>query len=98
MEIPAGYERKFQKKKPGAPRGRREELIQSFMLPINEARKRDGFEPLSQPAMAKKLKHIEDLYPFYNECQRARSFSRFFWWALENKYARAEVSVVRQGS
>lgn len=27
----------------------------------------------------------EDLEPFYKECQRARSFSRYFWWAMKNK-------------
>lgn len=65
-------------------RGPRDELIQKFTDRLNQARVGTKFKPLTCRAVAVKLSHLptSDLWPFYRQCESARSFSAYFWWAL----------------
>ena len=42
---------------------------------------------LDKKELALLLRHCptEDLFPFYQQCDRARDFSRFFWWSVKRK-------------
>lgn len=65
-------------------RSERDELIQTFTDRLNAARKGTKWKPLTCRAVAIRLSHLSvtDMRDFYRECQRAKSFSAYFWWAL----------------
>lgn len=73
----------------GLPRNEREEMLELFMAKLNAARIKDGFSKLSYGRLAKALQGVPtaDLYAFYRQCEQAKSFSRYFWWALKPKGA-----------
>lgn len=62
----------------------RAELIEKFLTRLNKAREGTPYPPLKPAAIAFKLSHIptSDLYAFYKECERAKNFGAYFWWAL----------------
>lgn len=68
-------------------RSERDELIQKFTDRLNEGRVKDGFKPLTCRAVAVKLAHlpVNDLYFFFQQCNKARNFGAKFWWALKPK-------------
>jgi hypothetical protein len=55
-----------------------------FLARLNPPRLAGGFNKLSPAFLAKKLQGIPtaDLHAFYQQCERANNFSRYFWWAL----------------
>lgn len=71
---------KFEEKK--SRRSEKGDLIDTFLLKINEARVKDGFKKVSFGRMAKLLKG-QDLYPFLKECERAKNFSKYFWFKIK---------------
>jgi hypothetical protein len=40
-------------------------------------------KPLTPASVAVKVSHLDELRHFFLACEQARSFSRFFWWALK---------------
>ena len=66
----------------------RAELIGRFADRLNRDRDDVKFKKLSYAAVSVKLAHIKtnfDLYSFLRQCEEARSFSAYFWWALKPK-------------
>lgn len=86
MEIPNDYTKKFVARAPVGPRSERAEIIGLFL--DHGIQIRDRRTKLLRPVEARELgvllSHIPsaDLYAFYRQCERARSFSRYFWWAI----------------
>lgn len=77
---------RFTIEKGGSERG---ELLDKFLERLNPPRVAAGFRKLSHGFLAKKLEGVptDDLYAFYKECERAHSFSRWFWYKLRpNSY------------
>ena len=74
-------------RKSGAPRSERDELVGKFAERVNAARAIDGFKPLPHGKFVRVLakKATGELWAFYRECDRARSFSRLFWWGASNR-------------
>ncbi len=67
------------------PRSQREEMIEKFRARINEGRAGTKYRPLSHVAVKLKLQHVEsehELYAFYKDCEGAKSFSAYFFYAL----------------
>lgn len=66
-------------------RSERAELIKSFTERLNKAREHTQYKPLTPKAVAIKTSHLDlwDLRMFYSQCERARNFSSFFWYALK---------------
>lgn len=89
MEIPASYLDRFQVNTATEhrPRTEREELLDRFLARLNPARTEANLKPLSYAGLAAKLAKIPtgDLHSFYQNCDRARSFSRLFWHLLKPK-------------
>lgn len=73
-------------KKAHAPRSQKEELIENFRTRLNENRVGTKYKPLSHVAVKVKLGNTgmtdHELYAFYQECCSAKSFSKFFFYAL----------------
>lgn len=48
-------------------------------------RKGSTFVPISPSRLGFALSHIptEDLYAFYKQCENAKHFGKYFWWALK---------------
>lgn len=71
-------------------RSERDSLIQLFVdrkaIHIRDRASKE-LRPATAREIAVKLSHIPtgDLYAFYKQCDRARSFSRYFYWALKPK-------------
>lgn len=78
-----GYQPQLEKAKGGSERA---ELIGQFLVRLNQARVGTKWKPLTARAVAVKLGHVptRDLYAFLKECERAQSFSAFFFWALKS--------------
>lgn len=76
-------------KKPTA-RDERDEQIQNFFnkqcIMIRD-RKTKALRLATKSDLAKVLMYCptKDLYPFFKECEGARSFSRYFWWSVKHK-------------
>lgn len=66
----------------------RDEVIQKFVDRLNAARVGTKYPPLKPAAIAVKLSHlsVSDLWAFYGQCEHARSFSRYFWWAIKAEH------------
>lgn len=60
-------------------------LLKDFIDVLNSERVSSGFKPLSKKFYAVKMSHlsVSDMYAFYSECKHAKSFSKFWWWALK---------------
>ena len=67
------------------PRSPREELIEKFRQRLNQDRVGTSYKPLSYVIVLKKLEHISDegLYHFYKDCERAKHFSKYFFYKLK---------------
>lgn len=70
---------------PNRIKSERAELVEKFVVRLNEARRNTKYAPLTARAVAVKLGHIPtgDLYAFLRQCEQARCFSSYFWWALK---------------
>ncbi len=84
MEIPLEYSLKFQQP---LFRNERDEILSQFLrhnLQLTD-RKTKTLRPITDRELAIKLSHVptNDLHAFYKQCLSARSFSRYFWWALK---------------
>lgn len=85
MEIPTSILDRLQNRPARAPRSEREEILDRFLQALNPARVAEGFRPLTPARVATALQGIPtgDLHAFYRQCEQARSFGRYFWWALK---------------
>ena len=68
----------------------RAELIQKFLNKLNPPRLEVGLKPLNVVFIStilsySNLKSPHDIYAFYRKCEAAKSFSKYFWWALTVK-------------
>ena len=69
-----------------APRTPREELIEKFRTQLNVDRAGTSYKPLSYMAVHSKVNHIkndEQLYHFLRDCERAKHFSKYFFFKLK---------------
>lgn len=84
MEIAQSYLFKFDAARP-KPRNEREEQLDQFLVRLNASRLTAALRPLTYSRLAYMLQGIpmNDLHSFYVQCDRARSFSRFFHWSLK---------------
>lgn len=76
-----------QKPKPGEPRCIREELLDKFLVQINECRKQGGFQPITFGRLTKMLKGYKDdqLQWLYDDCTApgVRSFTALLTFKLK---------------
>ena len=73
--------------KPAAgPQSERGELLGRFLGRLNADRKPPR-KPLTARLVAVKLAHVPtgDLWAFYRQCEAARSFGAYFWWAIREQ-------------
>lgn len=72
-----------------AVRSEREELIGLFVGKGIRVRAGKGFRDATARDITFMLveKPTRDLHAFYKQCQQARSFPRYFYWALKHKSA-----------
>lgn len=65
----------------------RAEILEKFVDKLNTFRRQDGFKPLPVKSYAVMLGHLDtrDLRDFYKDCENAKHFSKYFWWALKPK-------------
>lgn len=65
------------------------EIVQKFLDELNPSRVLKGLPPVTYPIMGFHLKRarmsLKSLYPFYEECRRAKNFSAYFWWYLKER-------------
>jgi hypothetical protein len=66
----------------GSARG---EMFDKFLEKLNPGREEVGLRPYSHARLSKMLEHLStsELYPFYRDCLRAKTFSAYFHWALK---------------
>ncbi len=62
-------------------RNEREEILGRFLERLNADR---GKYPAITYARLAKLLKGKDLYAWYNDLDKANSFSKLFWWRLKN--------------
>jgi len=84
MEIHPSYLDKFNKTD-GASSDRAERLSHFMNRGIQVRDRKGGYRDATDKEIAIMLSHVptEDLYAFRRQCEGARSFSRFFHWALK---------------
>lgn len=66
----------------------RAELIGKFADRLNKERDGVQFKKLTYAGVSAKLAYIKgdsNLYDFYRQCENAKSFYRFFFWATNAK-------------
>jgi hypothetical protein len=65
----------------------RGELMRYFRERLNHSRKKDGHPAISMPRMGKILEGIptKDLYYLKSVCDKAKNFSKKFWWEVDPK-------------
>lgn len=89
MEIPTHYIEKYTSTQPPLFRSERDEQLSYFLNRGIKLKDRATGElrDMTDKELAIKLSHIptHDLYAFRRQCEQARSFSRYFWWALKIK-------------
>ncbi len=75
------------KKAPDKRITERGELMEYFRTRLNAARVRDGLVPLTMPRMGRLLQAIptKDLYYLQSVCDKAKDFSKKFWWEINPK-------------
>lgn len=59
-------------------RSDRGDLLDAFLLNLNESREKDGYKKMSFGRIAKLLKG-KNLYVLFKECERSKNFSQTFW-------------------
>lgn len=68
-------------------RSERDELNQMFLAKLNPDRIKAGFKPLTAVRLNMMFSDSQlktsDLWAFYRECERAKHFSKYFYWALK---------------
>jgi hypothetical protein len=77
----------LEKRTAASIRSERDELIQNFLghgIKLRDPKTKE-LRPATAAELAIILRHCptKDLYPFFRECEGARSFSRFFWWSVK---------------
>jgi hypothetical protein len=87
MEFPDTYKEKKLRPQQQLFRSERDELLSKFLSHDLKLRdhKTKQLRPITDRELAIKLSHIPtgDLHAFYKQCENARSFGRYFWWALK---------------
>lgn len=77
------------KKQPegGGRKTERGELMKYFRAKLNAARAQDGLPLVTMPRMGKILEGIptRDLYYLKSVCDKAKHFSKKFWWEVDPK-------------
>ena len=65
----------------------RGELMKYFMDRLNESRRPANLPPLTMPRMGRLLVAIptKDLYYLQSVCDKAKDFSKKFWWEINPK-------------
>lgn len=65
----------------------RGELMRYFSTHLNASRARDGHVLITMPRMGKILEGIptKDLYYLKSVCDKAKNFSKKFWWEVDPK-------------
>ena len=65
----------------------RGELLVYFCGRLNESRERDGLKPLSVGRVARLTQglSVRDLYYLKSVCEKAKHFSKKFWWEIDPK-------------
>lgn len=73
--------------KPKDKKTERGELLKYFCKELNWERKRDAMPPVSMGRMGKILEGIPttDLYYLKSVCDKAKNFSKKFWWEVDPK-------------
>jgi hypothetical protein len=75
---------KYENMKPSKSRRSPEgDMILMFMERLNMGREETGYSKITFGRMKKYLKGY-DMYVLYMECERAKSFGKYFWWKLKN--------------
>lgn len=71
----------------GKPRNEREELLNQFLEKLNPSRLTMGLKAMTHGRLAKIFEKVPtpDLYPFFNDCMKAKTFSSLFWWRIKGK-------------
>lgn len=66
---------------------RRNARLKPFVERINNARKADGYRPMSPAYLAGFMSYIktEDLEGFYKELDQSPNFSAIWWWRVKQK-------------
>jgi len=84
--------------RPAGPniRSERDEMVQKFVdkrvIKIHDrTTKQLRLATAGEIALLLKDCPTADLYAFFRECEEARSFSRFFWWAVKGGKARSNA-------
>lgn len=87
MEISPHYLDKLFYPQPTTFKSERAELLSKFLGHDIKIRRAGKLIDASGHDLAIMLGHVptSDLYPFFRQCEQARSFSRYFWWALKPK-------------
>ena len=72
-------------KKDSKRKTERGELMRHFVSHLNAARARDNYPMISMSRMGKILEKIptKDLYYLKSVCDKAKSFSKKFWWEVD---------------
>lgn len=70
----------------------RGELMRYFVTHLNATRARDRLPLITMPRMGKILEGIptKDLYYLKSVCEKARNFSKKFWWEVDPKKHQSE--------
>lgn len=65
----------------------RGEMFRFFMERLNPGRKEAGYTPLTEARLGYILQGIRtsDLYALQSKCEKAKSFSKTFWWEIDPK-------------
>lgn len=66
----------------------RASIVEYFVLPLNEERRKAKLKPLTAQFVAVKMAKIptDQLYPFFKDCVRAKcGFSKAWWGSLKIK-------------
>ena len=63
----------------------RAEMLKKFLDRLNPERIMSKRRAFDARFIAVKLAHIPtgDLYAFYQQCEKAKNFGAYFWWALK---------------
>lgn len=78
---------KYQKLETKKVNSERADLIQQFLLKVNQGREGTKYKPMTARGIAVKLGHIptKDLYFFIKKCEQSKCFSKCFWGSLKIK-------------
>jgi len=62
----------------------RAEMLEKFLTKMNPDRIASGYKPITPARIGVMLAHVptSDLFPFFKECEQAKSFGALFHWKL----------------